>query len=273
MKSLKEKYGTYALVTGATSGIGKAFSKQLAEKGLNLILVARREKLLKNLARELESKHKIKLLPIVLDLTSDNAIHTLDEATKDLNIGLVIPNAGMELHGHFLNNSVAEQSKLAKLNMIIPMQIAHIFGTRMAIQKRGGILFIGSTFGFQSVPYFANYAATKAYILTLSQALKVEMKKNGVDVTVLAPGLTKTPMTTTMSGMNFKKMPITEMSAEEVAKKGIESLGKKSLKVTGIWNNILDFMGKYTTPRFILANMFGFLVNRAMDKERTVFNG
>lgn len=269
--NIKEEYGSYALVTGATSGIGKEFSKQLAERGLNLVLVARTEVLLKNQANELEAKYNIKALAIPLDLASNDAIDFLDLSTKDLDIGLVIPNAGMELHGNFLNDSIEEQSKLITLNVMVPMQIAHHFGKRMAKQKRGGILFISSTFGFQSVPYFANYAASKAYILTLGQALKVEMKKSGVDVTVLAPGLTKTPMTTEMKGINFKKMPITEMTPDKVARKGLMALGKKSLKTTGARNVFLDVMGKYTTPRFILAKMFGFLVKRAMDKNRTVF--
>lgn len=270
MRKLKQKYGSYALVTGATSGIGKEFVELLAENGLNLVLVARREELLKKQVKEIQEKYKVKALAVPLDLTSDNAMNTLDIATKDLKIGLVIPNAGLELHGHFLNSKIEEQSKLVLLNTIIPMQIAHHFGAKMAKEKQGGILFVSSTFGLQSVPYFANYAATKAYILTLGQALKVEMKRNGVDVTVLAPGLTKTPMTTDMQGMNFRKMPITEMSANKVAKKGLKALlGKKSLKITGSRNVFLDVMGKYTTPRFILANMFGFLVNSAMDKKRS----
>lgn len=260
----KNKYGDYALITGASSGIGAEFAKQLAAKGLNLVLVARRKDRLDKQAVELESLYRIKVKTIELDLLGDKAVETLVNETKDLKIGLLIPNAGMEVHGDFVNNNYEVESKVVQLNALIPMQLAHIYGGKMVQRKKGGIIFVSSTFGHQSVPYFANYSASKAYILSIGQALNYEFKKSGVDVTVLSPGLTKTEMVDGMQDMDFGKMPIVEMKVEPVVKKAINALGKKQATIPGGRNIFLDIMGKFTTPRWMLTNMFGFLVYRAM---------
>ena len=272
MRNFKKKYGEYALVTGTTSGIGKAFAYQLAQKGLNLVLVARRQQMLDEIVRDITSRFNVKALALPLDLTSPEALHQLDVFTRDLSVGLLIPNAGFELHGHFLNNNLAEHTKMMQLNMVVPLQMAHLFGSRMARQKRGGILFISSTFGLQSVPYFANYAATKAYILALGQALREEMRPYKVDVTVLAPGLTRTAMVDHMQGVDMGKMPVKEMTPEKVAKTGLRALCRHSLAIPGGRNKMFNIMGKYTTPRYMLAKMFGMLVKRAMDKKLVEYN-
>lgn len=265
MKDFKEKYSDYALITGASSGIGKEFAKQLAKKGLNLVLVARRKDKLEEVANVLERQYRVTVKTIVLDLLEDNAVKTLVSKTENLRIGLLIPNAGMEVHGNFLGNNYELESKVVQLNTLIPMQLAHVFGKKMTQRKRGGIIFISSTFGHQSVPYFANYSATKAYILSIGQALNYELKKSGVNVTVLSPGLTKTEMSRGMKDMDFSKMPIVEMEVTPVVKKAINALGKKQAVIPGTINIIMDVMGKFTTPRWINTNMFGFLVSRAMS--------
>lgn len=266
MKKYTEKYGEYALITGASSGIGQEFAQQLAAKGLNLILVARRKERLETIASNIRSKYKVKVKPIVLDLLKENAMEVLQTETDNLNIGLLIPNAGMEVHGDFVKNDYEAESSVVKLNTLIPMQLAHIFGAKMMQRKQGGIIFISSTFGHQSVPYFANYSATKAYILSLGQALNYEFKKSGVDSLVLSPGLTKTEMVDGMKDMDFGKMPIVEMTVEPVVRKALKALGNKQAVIPGGRNIFMDIMGKFTTPRWMLTNMFGFLVWRAIKK-------
>ncbi len=262
----KLKYGDYALITGASSGIGKEFAEQLASKGLDLILVARRKNRLDELAASLQQKHKIKIKTVGIDLLESGALDKLVDATKDLEIGLLIPNAGMETHGNFVENSLQTETDVQKLNTQIPMQLAHLFGAKMKSRKKGGIIFISSTFGHQSVPFFANYAATKAYILSFGQALNYELKQYNVDVTVLSPGLTKTEMAANMNDIDFKKMPITAMEVAPVVRKAINALGKRQAVISGTWNNTMDIMGKFMTPRWVLTNMFGFLINRATIK-------
>lgn len=264
MKHFRDKYSDYALITGASSGIGKEFANQIASKGLNLVLVARRKNKLEELGLKLQKQHSVIVKTIELDLLKDNAVKTLISETKDLNIGLLIPNAGLEDHGNFVENDYEKESSVVKLNTLIPMQLAHAFGGKMVKRNKGGIIFISSTLGHQSVPYFANYSATKAYILSIGQALNYELKSHGVAVTVLSPGLTKTEMTQSMQGMDFKKMPIVEMEVEPVVKKALNALGKKQAVIPGARNILMDIMGKFTTPRWMLTNMFGFLVSRAM---------
>ncbi|MBL4708817.1 MAG: SDR family NAD(P)-dependent oxidoreductase [Flavobacteriales bacterium] len=266
MKTFKEKYTDYALITGASSGIGKEFAEQLAQKGLNLVLVARRKDKLNELAIQLRKEYRVTVKTVALDLLQEDAIETLVAETDKLEIGLLIPNAGMEVHGDFLQNNYREESKVVQLNTLVPMQLAHVFGQKMTARKRGGIIFVSSTFGHQSVPYFANYSATKAYILSIGQALNYELKKSSVDVTVLSPGLTKTEMSGGMTDMDFGKMPIVEMQVAPVVKTAIEALGKKQAIIPGAINNVMDVMGKFATPRWINTNMFGFLVNRAMNR-------
>lgn len=267
MKFNKEKYGDFALITGASSGIGMEFAEQLAQNSLNLVLVARREHLLNQLAEKLKKQYGIKVISIALDLTKDEAMEVLISETKDIKIGLLIPNAGAEVHGDFVDNDFTAELSVAKLNVLIPMQLAHVFGKKMAKRKKGGIIFVSSTFGHQAVPYFANYAATKAYILTIGQALNYELKQSGVDVTVLSPGLTKTEMVNGMRDMDFGKMPMVEMKVTPVVKKALNALGRKQTVIPGARNRFMDVMGKFTTPRWLLTNMFGFLVARALVKQ------
>lgn len=268
MKDFKRKYEDYALITGASSGIGKEFAKQIASKGLNLVLVARRKDRLDKLATKLQEQHSILVKTIELDLLEEGAVEILISQTRNLNIGLLIPNAGMEDHGSFVENDYETESKVVKLNTLIPMQLAHAYGGEMTRRNKGGILFVSSMFGHQSVPYFANYSATKAYILSIGQALNYELKQYGVDVTVLSPGLTKTEMSQSMVDVDFSKMPITEMEVGPVVKKALNALGKRQAVIPGGRNVFMDIMGKFTTPRWILTNMYGFLVSRSMSKKQ-----
>jgi len=226
-RNKKRIFSFHSSITGASSGLGKEFATQLASKGLNLVLVARRENRLKELAVRLQSEFQVKVRTIALDLLEDNAIETLISKTNDLNIGLLIPNAGMEVHGGFVKNNYKTESKVVELNTLVPMQLAHVFGEKMVQRNKGGIIFISSTFGHQSVPYFANYSAIKAYILSIGQTLNYEFKKSGVDVTVLSLGLTDTEMANNMEGMDFNKMPVVKMKVEPAVKTAINALGKK----------------------------------------------
>lgn len=264
MKNFKSKYEQYALITGASSGIGKEFAEQLAAEGLNLVLVARRKNLLDELATRIQKQHNVKVSAIALSLLEPDAVDQLVEETKNLEVGLLIANAGIEVHGEFVENDLRKETDVLALNTLVPMQLVHHFAKPMKKRNRGGIILVSSTFGHQSVPYFANYAATKAYVLSIGQALNYELKKYKVDVTVLSPGLTKTDMTVGMKGMNFKKMPVIEMGVAPVVKTALKALGRKQAVIPGLQNNLLDVMGKFTTPRWLLTNMFGFLVARAM---------
>ena len=214
MKDFQNKYGPWALVTGANAGIGKAIAHELAARKLNIVAVARRQHLLDALKDELEERYGVEVRTLAMDLTEPDAVDKIDRATQDLVIGLVVPAAGMAIADEFTTTTLERNTLIARLNMIVPMQLVHVFANKMAQRQRGGVLFISSLFAYQGIPYVANYAATKAYIITLGEALHVELKKHGVDVSVLSPGLTDTDMPANMP-LNFSKLPMFYQSPQQ----------------------------------------------------------
>ncbi len=263
----KEKYGPWALITGGTSGIGKALAEQLAESGLNLILVARRKPLLEQVATELKNRFHIHVKTIQADLSDPTAVDTLKTELQDFNIGLFIPNAAVENHGDFVDSSLERENLMMQLNIISPMQLAHHFGQKMAERGKGGILFVSSTLGYSGVPYFANYAASKAYILSLGEGLSYEFKAKGVDVTVLSPGLTDTPMAGNL-GMDIHKAPFPVMTPEDTATAGLKALGKRPSVIPGVQNNLMSFMSKHIMTRKANVSMFGSMLKKMLNSEQ-----
>lgn len=261
MKNFKYKYGPWALVTGASSGIGKSISEQLAQQGLNLVAVARNQANLDTLKNDLEAKYAIQVETIAEDLSKPGASSLIAEQTAGIDIGLLIANAGIENNGPFIDNDANDESHLLALNIVSPMQLSHIFARRFSERGRGGILLTSSLFGYQGVPYVANYSASKAYILSLGEALNVELQPLGIDVTVLSPGLTKTPMIDNMS-VDFNKMPITSHTPDVVAKVGLSALGNKATVVPGLINKIYAWENRLI-PRSWPVKLFGFLIKRA----------
>ncbi len=267
MNEFKEKYGSWALITGASSGIGAAFAKELAGKGISLVLVARRKAVLDLKAAELQDVYGVEVKTVELDLTEDGAVEKLAEISKDIDIGLVIPNAGMITYGSFVKTPLEDQQKLLKLNIMVPMQMAHIFGQRLAKRGKGGIIMISSTFAYQAVPYFGNYAASKSYILYLAEALHYELADKGVKVVALSPGLTDTEMPGKIP-MDFSKMPMKIMKPEAVVKTAFKGLSHdKSSIVAGGMNKMMAAMSQRMMTRSGVASMFGGMNKKAMDSE------
>lgn len=267
MSEFKEKYGPWAIVTGANAGIGKAIATELAARGLNIIGVARRQELLDDLQQELSEDYGVKVRTIRADLTDMESISKIELATSDLEIGLVVPNAGVEMSGEFIDTSLDANERMLRLNVHAPMQMSKVFGAKMARRGRGGILFISSLFGYQGIPLVANYAATKAYILSLGEALNIEMKRHNVDVTVLSPGLTDTDMPANMP-IDFSRIPIYAQHPEQVAKTGLNALGRKATVVSGLLNKFYAWENRFL-PRSFPVSLFGFLIRHAF-KEETV---
>jgi short-subunit dehydrogenase len=262
MSSLKEKYGDWALVTGASSGIGKALARQLAQKGLNLVLVARREHELNELAQELYENFQTKTHIVAVDLLKPGAVQALYDEVSTLDIGLVIPAAGIDEMGQFLDKEYHSLDRMLKLNIQIPTEIAHVFGQQLATRKRSGMILVSSLFGYQGIPNFAGYAASKAFILTLGETLNVELAPQGVDVLVLSPGLTDTPFSQSMA-INFSKLPMFAQSPETVARIALGALGHKATVVPGLLNKMYAWENRLI-PRSWPVKLFGFLINRAI---------
>lgn len=262
----KDRYGPWTLVTGASAGIGQAICVELASMGLNIVAVARDEALLAALKMELEAKYLIQVLVIPLDLASGNFHEVIRQITEELDVGLIVPCAGGVYAGDFAKSSIETNRRMIELNVMHPVLLVQSFMNKLIARKHGGVLFVSSTFGYQAVPYVANYAATKAYVLAFGEALHVELAKFGIDVTTISPGLTATNMSHGLP-IDFKKMPIFEMQPDQVAKFGIAKLGKGMSAIPGFVNNMFVFFNR-TIPRAFPVYLFGFLVKRAFRKQR-----
>ena len=265
-KNFSQKYGPWTLVTGASSGIGREYALQLAAQGLNVAVVARRKERLESLVREIETKNQVNTRIVVADLTTPDVLETLETATADLEVGLLVNNAGAGVPGAFLKQDVQAYARTVQLNVTIPMQLSHVFGEKMRRRGRGGIIFTASTVAYTGAPYLANYGAAKSYMLNFGMALHTELKASGVDVLVVSPGATRTEMVE-MEGANMNKAPMPWMDADEVARVGIEKLGKKSAVIPGVRNNVMMFMMSRLMPKQLGMNIFGSMMERMMDDE------
>ena len=261
MNPFKATYGPWALITGASSGIGAEFARALAGRGLNLVLVARREARLRDLARDLEVAHSIAVKVVPVDLTAPDFLPTIQQATEGLEIGLLVNNAGVMPTGRFLDNDLEHELRQLDLNVRAPLILTHAFGRQMAERGRGGILFLASLVAFQGTPLVAHYAATKAFDLILAEGLHAELKQAGIDVLALAPGFTDTHLA---GDLDFSNSPVKPMPVEPVVQRALDALGRKAVVIPGGQNRLLAWMGKHLLPRSantaIYGRIFGALV-------------
>jgi len=187
-RRLRARYGPWAVVTGASDGIGREFARTLAAAGLDLVLVARRGEVLAALAEALGRAHGIRTRVLALDLARPAEVAELGVATNDLDVGLLVAAAGFGTSGRFVDAALDAELAMIDVNCRAVAALAHAFGQRFARRGRGGLVLMSSLLAFQGVPRAANYAATKAYVQSLAEGLRVELAPDGVDVVASAPG-------------------------------------------------------------------------------------
>ncbi len=256
--TFKERYGPWALVTGASSGIGGEFARQLADAGLNLVLVARRKQRLDDLARQFKSKNQIQVISINADLSRPDFLPLIIAETQSIEIGLLVNNAGFGLARKFLDHALEEELALLDVNCRAPLVLSHVFGRQMAERKRGGIIFVSSVSGYLATPFEASYAASKVYELFLAESLGYELKENGVDVLALCPGSTDTEFHK-VSGSR----PVAAMAVGPVVYLALKNLGSKPVAIPGWHNRLLVYLLKFTPRRahtFVAGRVMGKLV-------------
>lgn len=254
MPSFVSKYGPWALVTGASAGLGAEFARQLAQQGLNLALAARRKERLYDLAHELSEAHGIEALALSLDLAQADFLPTLARVTDSLEIGLLVNNAGFSLTGELTELPLERQVEMLHLNCRAPLILSHHYGGLMRQRRRGGLIFVSSIVGFVPTPNWTNYAGTKAFNLFLGEGLAAEMQPYGVDVLTVAPGHTRTEF-----HENAGIGPILPMAPAAVVRESLRSLGQTSLVVPGSANRLLVFLPRFL-PRRLNARISGLIV-------------
>lgn len=255
---------SYALITGASSGIGSELAKLFARDKHNVILIARREERLKQLSRDLENDYQIKTLVIPKDLSQPRSAQEIYDLLKqkDITIDYLINNAGFIVYGCFSNTNWAEEYKMMQLHMITLTYLMKLFLPDMLRRKNGKILNIGSTGSFVPGPFNAVYCATKNYLLSLSEAIAEEIDGTGVTVTTLCPGGTKTEFA---EKANIKKSSdnfFEVMEASRVAKIGYNAFMKgKRLAVPGMLNKVQIFSIRFA-PRIMATKLIKFMMSK-----------
>lgn len=243
----------YALVTGASSGIGEEFARQLAARGYHLILAARREEELNRLAEQLKQQHGIHAAVCACDLTVESEVRRLYEFCAEFKVEVLVNNAGFGKLGYFENIPLEKELDMIKVNVIAPHMLMKLFLGRMTA---GYILNVGSMAGYQPDPCFAAYGASKSYLIQLSRAVGYELKRTGrkVSVSVLCPG----PVDTEFNRVAEGKFHTGAMTAEQVARIGIEGMfAGKPVIVTGAKMKLCKFAGRILPDSAMVAMEYG----------------
>ena len=255
---------SYALITGASSGIGYELANLFAKDKHNIILIARREDRLKQLSRDLENDYKIKTLVIPKDLSQSQSAQEIYDILKqnDITIDYLINNAGFIVYGRFSDTNWSEDHKMIQLHMLTLTHLIKLFLPDMLIRKNGKILNIGSTGSFVPGPLNAVYCATKNYILSLSEAIAEELNGTGVTVTALCPGGTKTEFAEKANIKNSSVHFFKAMEANKVARIGYKALMKgKRVVIPGMLNKIQIFSIRFT-PRIVVSKLIKFMMSK-----------
>ena len=267
---LLEKYGPWALVTGASSGIGEQFARRLARAGFNLVLIARRAQRLSLLEAELRARHRIDIEVLAEDLADRGGIDRVICAALGRDLGLVASNAGFGLKGPFERSPRASLEAMLDTNVRAPLLLLHALMPRLLQRGRGGIILTGSIEGEAPFPWSSAYAASKAFIHSLGLGLSGELSGTGIDLLVLEPGPTDTEALTLQG---FSKATMRGlMSPAEVAKQALAQIGRAPLHIPGKENRkFVTAMRRMPKPRLVefnALNMAGALAANGQSVER-----
>lgn len=260
---------TYALVTGASSGIGTEIARQLAAKGYSLVITARREERLRALKEEISQRHQVDVQVLAADLSERGAARTLFDQVVSLNlpVGILVNNAGVGMQGRFMEMDQETMERMMVLNMHSLTSLCQLFGRRMAQNGGGHILNVASMAAFVPSPFLSAYAASKSYVMSFGEALRFELKGTGVSLTTLYPGITTTEFNEVAHASTPGMMDASILSAEKVARVGLKAMFKRRRAVIpGKINNVVAFFGKLS-PRGMLINMTGKLMAKANHQD------
>jgi uncharacterized protein len=247
--------GKWALITGASAGIGRAFAFELAAGGTDLILTARRSDRLAELANELRAKYKIEVEVCVADLAQQNGPAEVFEFTsrKGFDVELLINNAGFGVFGEFAKCDLSRELEMIQVNIAAVVHLTRLYLSPMLTRRHGDILILASTAAFQGVPYLNTYSATKAFDLHFAEGLAEEVKRYGIRVCALCPGSTTSEFSE-VAGQPENVLRKRE-SAEKVAHVGLKALVDGKSSVISGWKNILGAEAQRLLPRRVVTRV------------------
>lgn len=259
------RYGPWALVTGASSGIGAGFARRLAAEGVNVVLAARRGDRLRALAAEIEDRFQVATRCEIVDLSEGGAVGRLDAALHDLDIGLVVSNAGTGEPGPFLEQDPEALRARVHLNALASLDVAYLFGARLA-RRGGGGLILGGAFGAaQGVPFSAADAGAKAMVQSLGCSLHVELKPRRIQVMTLIVPPTDTAIIAKF-GLDPAQMPMKPMPVEQCVAEALRHFRQeRPLSLPGAFNRFISTV----VPASVLRVMMGKMIGQALHQRET----
>jgi short-subunit dehydrogenase len=245
---LRERYGEWALVTGASAGIGAEFARALAREGVSCVLSARREERLRELASELEKSHHVATRVVAADLATPDGADRLAAAVADLDLALLVNNAGFGHAGRFDRCDPQRLQEMVQVNCAAPVALTAKLLPRMLERGRGAVILTGSVAGRQPLPLHGVYAATKAFDLLFGEALAVELRDRGIDVLVIEPGPTETEFQQVA-----REIAHPGESPSDVVAVALDALGRQPSVVSGWWNWLRANAAVRLAPRSLVA--------------------
>ncbi|PUZ19430.1 hypothetical protein GA0116948_1273 [Chitinophaga costaii] len=253
----KQKYGTTALVAGASEGMGAAYAHALASRGMNLVLIARRKEELEATAADIATRYGVKVLPVVCDLAAPDATQQIIHVIGDTAIDFLVYNAALSFIGPYLSTGPSTHLDIAAVNVQTPLALLHYFGGKMVARRRGGIVMMASLAGFQGSGFLATYGASKAFDRVLAEGLWYEWKPFGVDVIACCAGATATP---NYNNTHPRKGSFLEPKAQlpaQVVEECLQKIGTVPSFVSGTGNKLVSFLLSHVLPRKKTVKIMG----------------
>jgi len=262
---------SWVLITGASSGFGEEFARQYAEQGHSLVLVARRLDRLQALAETLRRQYGIDVVVEQVDLSDIGAVTQLHRRLHEQNIAIdiLINNAGHGLQGPFVDSPLTATLAMVQLDVASLTAITHVFAQDMRARRRGKILLVASLLAYQGVQNFAVYAAAKAYVLRLGEALHRELKREGITVTTLCPGMSDTGFAAAAQQKLTPMLKLLMMQSAPVVRTGIRALQAGRISVVAGWANKAMVILTWATPRWLHQAILSHAMNSSVSPEPT----
>lgn len=262
--AFRARYGPWAVVAGASSGLGAEYARQLAGRGLHVALIARRSELAGAVAKEITARHGVETRIIALDLARVDAAEVVERETAGLDVGLLVYNAAFSAIGSFFERSLDDHVREVETNCRAPVMLAHTLGRHMVARGKGGIILMSSLSATMGSALIANYAATKAYNLVLAEGLWEEMRTRGIDVIACCPAAVSTPGYLTSAPA--KAAPGTMTPAAVVAET-LDALGTTPSFIPGRSNQLSAFALRRLLPRKMTIRLMGRVMRGMYAKE------
>ena len=249
-------YGPWAVVAGASAGLGAEFATQLAARGLNLVLIARRKELLDELSAKLTREYAIEVQPLELDLAREDAGAVVEAATSDIEVGLLVYNAALSMIGPYLQTSLQDHLDEVAINCRAPLTLSYILGQKMVKRRRGGIVLMSSLSSSQGSALITNYTATKAYNRLLAEGLWEELRTQGVDVIACSPSAVSTP-NYIASAPRSGRISASTMTPHAVVSETLVALGKQPVIIPGWSNRLANVFMQRVLPHKTAIKLMG----------------